>query len=152
MKYARNVVFASTAAQWQEHQDENSFSSNSTDYVSGNAYQSMVQMGPCVIGNVMDKYAGEQDGWWHEMLHEIVHGRPSGMRTFLRIVYMRIGGLGLRVANHKIRHRRVDGNRIDRFLRRILVLLCLQLFSASPHSLHLGPQRVTLIPVHAVIS
>ena len=84
MNHQRNEAFTSKAAEWQEHQEQNALSANSTDYVSGDAYKSMVQMGPSVIGHVMDKYANEPDGWWHEMLHEIVHGKPSGAGTFFK--------------------------------------------------------------------
>ena len=38
----------------------------------------MVKMGPSVIGHVMEKYANDRNGWWHEMLHEIVHGEKDG--------------------------------------------------------------------------
>lgn len=84
MNHHRNVAFAASAAQWQDHQDENSLSANSADYVSGDAYQNLVKMGPGVIGHILSKYGSEQDGWWHELLHEIVHGLPSGKRTFFK--------------------------------------------------------------------
>ena len=82
MNHQRNLTFASTVARWREYQQENQLSSNSAHYTSGNAYASLVQMGQGIIGNVMDQYANEQDGWWHEMLHEIVHGRRSGAHQF----------------------------------------------------------------------
>lgn len=44
----------------------------------------MVKMGPSVIGHVMEKYASEPSGWWHEMLHEIVHGRKGGPGSFFK--------------------------------------------------------------------
>jgi len=87
MNHQRNLTFASTVARWREHQQENRFSSNSADYTSGDAYDSLVQMGQGIIGNVMDQYANKQDGWWHEMLHEIVHGRRSGAYQFSKHLF-----------------------------------------------------------------
>lgn len=84
MNHDRNEAFAANVAQWQDHQDKNSLSANSKDYVSGDAYKALVNMGPGVIGHVMDRYEREQDGWWHELLHEIVHGKPSGQGTFYK--------------------------------------------------------------------
>lgn len=78
MNQQRTVAFNSKAALWDDHQEENSFSSNSEDYAAGSAYNSMVKMGPSVIGHAMNAYAHDPHGWWHEMLHEIVHGQKSG--------------------------------------------------------------------------
>lgn len=84
MNHARATAFAAKADAWAQHQEDNSLSANSSDYVSGDAYQSMVKMGPSVIGHAMEKYAKEPSGWWHEMLHEILHGRKAGQGTFFK--------------------------------------------------------------------
>lgn len=39
-------------------------------------------MGKPIIPLIMDRYAQEKGGWWHELLFEIVHGRKSGATTF----------------------------------------------------------------------
>ena len=83
MNHQRHEEFASKLGQWKDHQD-NLLSGNSKDYLDHDSYKSMVQMGPGVIGHVMHNYADDQAGWWHEMLHEIVHGQPSGTRTFYK--------------------------------------------------------------------
>ena len=84
MNHARATAFAAKADAWAQHQEDNSLSANSADYVSGDAYQSMVKMGPSIIGHVMEKYAHEPSGWWHEMLHEIVHGQKGGPGSFFK--------------------------------------------------------------------
>lgn len=84
INHARAKAFAAKADDWAQHQEDNSLSANSTDYVSGDAYHSMVKMGPSVIGHAMEKYAHEPSGWWHEMLHEIVHGTKSDSGTFFK--------------------------------------------------------------------
>jgi hypothetical protein len=84
MNHQRKEAFNSKTAAWEEHKDNNAFSANSADLTTGDAYNSMVQMGPSVIGHVMGKYAEEPSGWWHEMLHEIVHGIKSGGGTFYK--------------------------------------------------------------------
>lgn len=84
MNHARAQAFAAKAKDWTQHQEDHSLSANSADYVSGDAYQSMVRMGPSLIGHALEKYAQETGGWWHEMLHEIVHGRKGGPGTFFK--------------------------------------------------------------------
>lgn len=86
MNHARAQAFAAKTDGWAQHQEDNSLSANSADYVAGDAYHSMVRMGPSVIGHVMEKYAHEPSGWWHEMLHEIVHGQRVGPGTFFKRV------------------------------------------------------------------
>jgi hypothetical protein len=39
-------------------------------------------MGPVAVPFIMDLYAKNQEGWWHELLFEIVHGRKSGAGVF----------------------------------------------------------------------
>ena len=84
INHARATAFAAKADAWAQHQEDNSLSANSADYASGDAYQSMVTMGPSVIGHALEKYAKEPHGWWHEMLHEIVHGQKGGPGTFFK--------------------------------------------------------------------
>jgi hypothetical protein len=35
-----------------------------------------------VVPLVMARYSEDRDGWWHEMLHETVHGTKSGANEF----------------------------------------------------------------------
>lgn len=84
INHTRATAFAAKADAWAQHQEDNSLSANSADYVSGDAYHSMVAMGPSVIGHALEKYAKEPSGWWHEMLHEIVHGQKGGPGSFFK--------------------------------------------------------------------
>ena len=35
-------------------------------------------MGPSIIASLMVEYYYDQDGYWYELLHEIIHGRKMG--------------------------------------------------------------------------
>jgi hypothetical protein len=39
-------------------------------------------MGKPAVQFIMDMYARDQDGWWHELLFEIEYGTKSGAKTF----------------------------------------------------------------------
>jgi len=84
LNHKRNKRFDTQVVAWKQHREENRFSSNSSSYVSGDAYESLVEMGTSVIPNIMVVYATEQGGWWHELLHEIAFGRRAGTRTFFK--------------------------------------------------------------------
>lgn len=43
-------------------------------------------MGPSIIAHVMLEYYDDQSGWWHELLHELVHGRVSGADVMFKDV------------------------------------------------------------------
>jgi hypothetical protein len=68
---------------WKTHQSNVGFSSKSSAYTTHPSYDAIVAMGKNqVIPLIMAKYAVDQGGWWHELLHEVVHGRKSGASTF----------------------------------------------------------------------
>lgn len=48
-----------------------------------------MDLGPSIIANVMAEYAADQDGWWHELLHELVHGERGGGTFFKAHMYER---------------------------------------------------------------
>ena len=83
MNHVRASTFASHVRTWRQYQDE-LLSANSKDYLDHQSYRSIVQMGPGIIGYVFQEYVDEPGGWWHELLHEIVHGRTSGAGTFFK--------------------------------------------------------------------
>lgn len=66
----------------ESHQAAVSVSSHSDDYLNHQSYDSLVQMGRPIIPLVMEKYASDQAGWWHELLFEIEIGRRSGADIF----------------------------------------------------------------------
>lgn len=41
-------------------------------------------MGPSIIASVMLEYNNDQGGWWHELLHELVHGQVSDAGVFFK--------------------------------------------------------------------
>lgn len=70
--------------EWKDHQEAVHFSSHSEDHIDSEAFSTIVAMGQSVIGHAMEAYSKEPDGWWHEALHQIVHGEPSGSNTFFK--------------------------------------------------------------------
>ncbi|KAH8900764.1 hypothetical protein GQ53DRAFT_815623 [Thozetella sp. PMI_491] len=84
MNHQRNKTVDEHVVSWQAHQDKHAFSALSTDYVSGEGYENLIGMGEGIIGHVMAKYAAEPDGWWHELIHHIVHGSKAGPGTFFK--------------------------------------------------------------------
>ncbi|MCJ1396346.1 hypothetical protein MMC18_009236 [Xylographa bjoerkii] len=84
VKHYASVItaFESNTDKWQAHQETKMASSNSNDYLSHESYAALVHMGNEIVPLVMDKYAHDQHGWWHQLLHEIVNGKASGASTF----------------------------------------------------------------------
>lgn len=96
LNHERTLKFNTLVAAWAEQQHEHIGDNNSSAYtVDCDAYWELVDLGPSIIAYVMAEYAAEQDGWWHELLHELVHGQQGG-GTFLRRTCTRNGGTGSR--------------------------------------------------------
>ncbi|KAF3129164.1 hypothetical protein TWF703_009008 [Orbilia oligospora] len=74
--------FTTQADEWVAHQANVSLSSNSSDYLNSPAYNRLVEMGTPIVALIMERYARERNGWWHELLHHIVNGRASGSVSF----------------------------------------------------------------------
>jgi hypothetical protein len=74
MNHQRNVAFEDRVVAWKDKQQRNRLSSSSSAYVSGEAYESLVELGEGIIANVMIEYVKEPGGWWHVLLHRIIHG------------------------------------------------------------------------------
>jgi len=66
-------------------------------YTSSEAYDDVVEMGNVIIGHVMSDYAKVQDGWYRELLHQIVHGHKGTSGIFPRIDFMSSGSIGLSI-------------------------------------------------------
>lgn len=83
-KYYGNFVseFDYLVNDWESHHDTVRFSSKSSDYLNHTSYNGLVQMGRSIIPLVMEKYAHDQAGWWHELLHEIETETKSGAAWF----------------------------------------------------------------------
>lgn len=39
-----------------------------------------------IVAHAMLEYYRDQHGWWHELLHELVHGKVSGADVFFKPV------------------------------------------------------------------
>jgi hypothetical protein len=77
------ATFEEHVAAWRAHLDATKLSSRSTDYINHPSFDAIVAMGKDqVMPLVMAQYAEEQDGWWHELLHELEYGEKSGANTF----------------------------------------------------------------------
>ncbi|KAI5809152.1 hypothetical protein DFH27DRAFT_598692 [Peziza echinospora] len=83
--YARLIDHIDTeAANWKAHQASVSYSSSSRDYLAHSSYDSLLAVGKSNIALIMDKYAQDQDGWWHELLFEIENGSKPSSSTYQR--------------------------------------------------------------------
>lgn len=69
-------------ADWEVHQETKKKSSRSSDYTSGDAYNTLVGMGKSALPLIMHSYSQDRTGWWHEILHEIEYGKKSGAAVF----------------------------------------------------------------------
>jgi hypothetical protein len=89
---AKNIIalYGATVAEfdeqvdaWKDHQNRVQLSSNSRDYIQHSSYDAIVAMGKDhAVPLIMARYKEDQNGWWHEVLHEIVHERKSGANEF----------------------------------------------------------------------
>ena len=59
-------------------------SSFARDKVKSDGYEEIVKMGLPVLPLVMNEYAKDQNGWWHEALEEIVQGKKSEKEEFVK--------------------------------------------------------------------
>ncbi|KAL9071621.1 MAG: hypothetical protein Q9157_005394 [Trypethelium eluteriae] len=72
--------FDQHVARWENDMTASKFSSNSDSKVSGPGYESLKTMGQPTVPLIMARYSQNQDGWWYELLSEIVNGCRSGLR------------------------------------------------------------------------
>ena len=74
--------FDTNTAAWQAHQTSASLSSHSDNYLTRPSYNNIVNIGTQMVPLIMEKYAHDQGGWWHELLYEITHGHRSNSNAF----------------------------------------------------------------------
>ncbi|KAK4149506.1 hypothetical protein C8A00DRAFT_18816, partial [Chaetomidium leptoderma] len=91
LNHERNEAVETGLAVWAEHRAENQFANNSADHTQGQGYWDLVAEGPCIIARLMLDYYDGHGGWWHELLHEILHGEKSGSPVYLSPTF---GGAG----------------------------------------------------------
>jgi len=71
--------FADLVRAWRYHQAHHVFPCCTFNTPS---YRDLVAMGKGIVPVIMAEYAKDQRGKWHELLFEIVNGRPSGAKFY----------------------------------------------------------------------
>ena len=65
--------FDAHVSKWQAHQNSASLYSHSKDYLTHPSYDKLVNLGSPIVP-LMEEYAHDQGGWWHELLYQITQG------------------------------------------------------------------------------
>lgn len=77
--HTRLLAFRLPATTWSAEQAAESGSNDSCAYTTEcDAFWSLVGLGPGTITYCILRYVKEPDGWWHELLHKLVHGERGG--------------------------------------------------------------------------
>lgn len=80
----RNATVDHNLELWQDRLEETAICNSSCEKTDGEGYYGLVGMGPWIITRLMLEYYKEQTGWWHELLHELVHDEKSGSPVFFK--------------------------------------------------------------------
>lgn len=86
MNLERNTDVQAALDAWAEFRVQRQNYSSSFHFCEGEGYWALAEMGPSIIAQMMLEYYNDQSGWWHELLHELVHGRVSGAGIFFKSV------------------------------------------------------------------
>ena len=83
MNYDRNKFVQARVQAWKAHCTRNHVHSNSGMYTQCEEYYKLLELGGSIIAPLMVAYSKDQEGFWFELLHEIVHGfnEKTGLRT-----------------------------------------------------------------------
>ncbi|KAI0977520.1 hypothetical protein F4678DRAFT_17712 [Xylaria arbuscula] len=88
LNYQRNKTVKELVDGWKEHHIENMIYSSSVFFTECEPYWDLVAMGPSIIAHLMVGYTEYRDGYWYELLHEIVHGHKMRAHMIQRpVVY-----------------------------------------------------------------
>lgn len=80
----RNKAVDLNVQLWIEFEDT-VHSNGSSDYLDGEGYWALSgDFGPSIVTHIMLEYYKNQDGWWQELLHEVVHGERPGTPVFFK--------------------------------------------------------------------
>ncbi|MCJ1435923.1 hypothetical protein MMC27_005299 [Xylographa pallens] len=84
--HAQVKGFNAAAAAWATYRQTPAATQSSfaRDKVRNEGYEEIVKMGLPVLPLVMNEYAKDQNGWWHEALDEIVQGKKSDKKEFVK--------------------------------------------------------------------
>lgn len=86
MSFDRSTDLKDALDAWAEFRVQRQNYSSSFHFTEGEGYWGLVDLGPSIIAPVMLEYYNDQGGWWHELLHELVHGQVSGAGVFFKSV------------------------------------------------------------------
>lgn len=84
MNFDRNIEVKDALDRWAEFRVERQNYSSSGLFCEGEGYWALTTLGSSIIAQVMLEYYDDKHGWWHELLHELVHGRRSGAPVFFK--------------------------------------------------------------------
>lgn len=80
----RNLEMQNALKAWAELRVERQNYSSSYQFTDGEGYWALVDMGPSIVAPIMLEYYDDKDGWWHELLHELIHGEVSNAGIFFK--------------------------------------------------------------------
>jgi len=86
MNLTRNTDVQDALDRWAEFRVQRQNYSSSFHFCEGEGYWALTTMGSSIIAQIMLEYYDDKYGWWHELLHELVHGRVSGAGVFFKDV------------------------------------------------------------------
>ncbi|KAL1858309.1 hypothetical protein Daus18300_009927 [Diaporthe australafricana] len=84
MNLTRNTDVQDALDRWAELRVQRQNYSSSFHFCDGEGYWALTDMGSSIIAQAMVEYYDDKHGWWHELLHELVHGRVSGAGVFFK--------------------------------------------------------------------
>lgn len=84
MNLTRNKEVKDALDRWAEFRIERQNHSSSFHFCEGEGYWALADMGSSIIAQMMLEYYNDKHGWWHELLHELVHGQVSNAGVFFK--------------------------------------------------------------------
>lgn len=72
--HERNTELQEAVKSWAELKEERQHQQSSFHFTEGPGYWTLTEMGPSIVAQMMLEYYKDQSGWWHELLHELIHG------------------------------------------------------------------------------
>lgn len=86
MHSERSVQVKNALIAWAEFRFQRQHYQSSFHFTEGEAYWTLVDIGRGIIAPMMLEYYNDIGGWWHELLHELVHGKKSEAQIFFKPV------------------------------------------------------------------
>ncbi|KAI1851287.1 hypothetical protein JX265_000480 [Neoarthrinium moseri] len=88
LNYQRNKIVEERIARWKELHDRHTCRQSSSHFFTfSDGYEDLLEMGPSIIAPVMVAYNQDPEGYWWDLLHEIIHGRKKGAIQYQKHVF-----------------------------------------------------------------